>query len=72
MVHKRVNPWKPCSIVNFPFITVVGKALCKALPLLISLVNLSLLHHRIIVPLFKMLDMLLSNGCFDMFAKEER
>ena len=39
---------------------------------LISVVNLSLLHHRIIVPLFKMLDMLLSNGCFDMFAKEER
>ena len=42
------------------------------LTLLISVVNLSLLHHRIIVPLFKMLDMLLSNGCFDMFAKEER
>ena len=44
----------------------------KALPLLVSVVNQSLLHHRIIVPLFKMLDMLLSNGCFDMFAKEER
>ncbi|CAH3037220.1 unnamed protein product [Porites lobata] len=28
-------------------------------------------NDRIIVPLFKMLDMLLSNGCFDMFAKEE-
>ena len=29
-------------------------------------------EHRIIVPLFKMLDMLLANGCFELFTQDER
>lgn len=29
-------------------------------------------YHRIIVPLFKMLDMLFSNGCFELFTQDER
>lgn len=29
-------------------------------------------YRRIIVPLFKMLDMLFSNGCFELFTQDER
>lgn len=38
-----------------------------------SLTNFVLVFNcRIIVPLFKMLDMLFSNGCFELFTQDER
>ncbi|KAK2571739.1 Tubulin-specific chaperone D [Acropora cervicornis] len=35
------------------------------------LILFCLFYHRVIVPLFKMLDMLFSNGCFELFAGDE-